>query len=218
MITRRLVDWTRTVLPAAAVTARSLHDASRDDGVEFRLLGLTPRPAPRGPAAPAMLALDYLVTLRLADPLAEQAGLAELLFAAMDEADFEVIEGRNAAELCAELGLPVAPGFILRTLLVRTRPARKVALVREPLVVHAAELGVIEGTVLGPGDVPIAGAVVTARDLARSTRTDGAGRFRLIGPPNGGRTTRLHARARGVETEAEAASGQSVILRLPVEI
>ncbi len=150
-LTRRLVDWTKSVLPAAAVAARSLHDTTRDDGVDLRLLGLAPRPAPGGPAAPAILALDYLVTLRLADPLDEQAALADLLFAAMAQADFEVVEGRRAAELCAALGLPVAAGFVLRTLLVRDRPVRKVALVREPLVVHASEMPAVAREAADPG-------------------------------------------------------------------
>ncbi len=47
--------------------------------------------------------------------------------------------------------------------------------------VEQVALGVVEGVVSGPGDIPISGAVVTATGAAREARTDHNGRFRIAG-------------------------------------
>src|SRR5262249_17303980 len=118
---------------------------------------------------------------------------------------------------CATLGIPVATGFVLRTPLVRIPPRHAARRVRVPLVVHTAELGVIEGRVVGPEDTPIAGAVVTAAGLTNMARSDHQGHFRLVGLPASATGVQLTARARGAEAGATGVVGQPVILRLALE-
>jgi hypothetical protein len=86
-----------------------------------------------------------------------------------------------------------------------------------PLVVHAAEMGVIEGHVVGPQDIPIAGAVISASGLSSSARSDHDGRFRLVGMPITETGVALTARARGAETYGVGVAGKPVILRLALE-
>jgi hypothetical protein len=217
-ITREILDWAGAVLPGSIVVTRPLGARERGVGVDVRLLALTPRPAPRIANPPNVLDLDYLVTVSLGDANAEQNALAELVLAAVDRSDFEIVGTRSAADTCAALGIPVAAGFLLRTPLMRGRAAKTAPLVRFPLKVTSGDICVVEGSVLGPNDVPVAGAVVTMPGLGREARTDTHGRFRFpaaLRDPNG---IKLNVRARGVELDASAMPGENVVVHLPLEV
>ncbi len=217
--TRELIGWAQDVLPGRTVASRSLGDRENQDGVDIRLVGLAPRPAPRAasPSPPLILTADYLLTVRAADAFAEQTGIMELMLAAMEYEHAEVATDRDVPRLCIDLGLPPALGLILRATVSRRRPAVRAPLVRFPLKVASGELGVLQGSVLGPGDTPVAGAVVRAEGVDRTAQTDAFGRFRLHGPV-GDAVVRLNVRARGVEIDDEVEPGHPVILRLPLEI
>jgi hypothetical protein len=217
--TGELVGWAQGVLPDLTVAARALGDRQTEEGVDIRLVGVAPRPAPRTPSSPLVLSLDYLLTVRAADPIAEQAGILELMLAAMEHEDAEVVTDANPLRLCIDLGLTPGPGFVMRAPLARRRQSvRQVPLVRFPLTIASGELGVLRGLVVGPNDTPVAGAVVSAEGVDRIVRTDALGRFRLQGPVGEGVTVRLNARARGVEIDGQAKAGKPVTLRLPLEI
>jgi len=219
--TRDLIGWTQEVLPGRAVVARSLSDRDCGEGVDLRLIGLTPCATPRTASPPLTLTVDYLVTVRAADPIVEQTGAMALMFAAMEHDEVEVVLDREALRLCADLDLPPGPGFVLRATvaIARRRAAVRAALVRFPLKIDSGELGVLLGSVLGPGDTPVAGAVVRVEGVDRTAQTDAFGRFRLHGPVGGkNRPVRLNVRARGVEIDREVETGSPVILRLPLEI
>jgi hypothetical protein len=219
--TRELIGWTQEVLPGRAIVARSLGDRDCGEGVDLRLIGLAPHAAPRAVSPPLILTADYLVTVRAADPFVEQTGAMELLFAAMEHDEVEILLDRDVLKLCADLDLPPGPGFVLRAMVsaARRHLADRAGLVRFPLNIVSGELGVLQGSVLGPGDTPVAGAVVRVEGVDRTAQTDAFGRFRLHGPVAGkGRPVRLNVRARGVEIDAEVETGSPVILRLPLEI
>ena len=214
--TRELVGWAQDVLPGRAVVVRSLGDREVHEGADIRLVALVPKPAPRTASPTFTLTADYLLTVRAADALAEQAGAMALMLAAMDYEHAEVVTDRDAPRLCIELGLAPALGFVLRALVSRQRPVSHAPLVRFPLTIAAGELSLLEGSVLGPGDTPVAGAVVRAEGVDRTARTDALGHFSLHGPV--GAEVRLNVRAHGVEVDGKAEAGRPVILRLPLEI
>lgn len=219
--TRDLIGWTQAVLPGRAVVARSLSDRDCGEGVDLRLIGLAPQATPRAAAPPLILTADYLVTVRAADPIIEQTGVIALMFAAMEHDEAEVALDRDALKLCADLDLPPGPGFVLRATvsIARRRAGARAALVRFPLRIDSGELGLLQGSVLGPGDTPVAGAVVRVEGVDRTAQTDAFGRFRLHGPVGGkGAPIRLNVRARGIEIDREVETGSPVILRLPLEI
>lgn len=219
--TRDLIGWTQEVLPGRTVVARSLSDRDCGEGIDLRLVGLAPHATPRAASPPLSLIVDYLLTVRAADPIIEQTDAMALLFAAMEHDETEVVLDRDALKLCADLDLPPGPGFVLRATvsIARQRPAERAALVRFPLNINAGELGVLQGSVLGPGDTPIADAVVRVEGVDRTARTDAHGRFRLRGPVGAkNKPVRLNVRARGVEIDSEVETGSPVILRLPLEI
>lgn len=219
--TRELIGWTQAVLPGRTVVARPLGDRDCGEGVDLRLVGLAPCATPRAAAPPLTLTADYLVTVRAADPIVEQTGAMALMFAAMEHDEAEVVLDRDALKLCAELDLPPGPGFVLRATvsIARRRAAAQAALVRFPLKIDSGELGLLQGSVLGPGDTPVAGAVVRVEGVDHTARTDAFGRFRLPGPVGRkGAPVRLNVRARGVEIDSEVESENPLILRLPLEI
>ena len=212
-----LADWVRSLLPDVPTTARPLGARDRANGVDIRLLRVMPRPAARIAAPPVILDLDYLITVQMADAAKEQNALVELMFAAAERHESEIVTDQNVGELCTSLGIPVAAGFVLRTPLLRTPARHGAKRVRTPLVVHTAELGVIEGRVVGPRDIPIAGAVITASGLSNTARTDRDGHFRLVGMPGTADGVALTARARGAETDGVGVVGKPVVFRLALE-
>jgi hypothetical protein len=176
---------------------------------------------PRSAAPPLTLTADYLITVRAADPIVEQTGRDGIVVrgdgARRDRGGF----GPRRAEICADLDLPPGLGFVLRATvsIARRRAAARAPLVRFPLTIASGELGVLQGSVLGPGDTPVAGAVVRVEGVDRTVQTDAFGRFRLHGPVGAkNKPVRLNVRARGVEIDSEVETGSPVILRLPLEI
>jgi hypothetical protein len=216
-LTAELLAWMGSVLPDVPAVAQPLGLRERKPGIDLRLVRAAPRPTPRTSDPPALVDVDYLITVQLPDAAAEQRAIVELLFAVADRAQSEVVPDQNVAELCGMLGIPVGPGFILRAPLVRAPQAKMAPRVRGPVIVHSSELGMIAGTVVGPGDIPVAGAAVSARGLNRSVSTDRNGQFKFVSAPGGTSGVRLVARARGVEVEGTAVAGQTVTLRLPLE-
>ena len=218
-VTQELLDWIRAAAGGAPAAVKAAAEAPAE-GVDLRLLAMTPRPAPRPTPRtsrpPAVLALDYLLTVRGKDPLEEHSLAAELMFAALELQDVEVLEAPSAAAAAARLGMPPAAGFVLRTCLSRERERARAPLVRFPPVARTGGLGQVEGVVLGPGDAPVPGALVSLVGLGRMARTDPDGRFRISGPPPGAGEVRLRVRAKGVETEALAAVGKPAVLHLEI--
>lgn len=213
-VTQELLDWIRAAADVP-VTVRGVGEPT-SDGIDLRLLSLGCKAPPRTVEPPLVLAIDYLLTVRCKDPLEEHRLAAELMFAALELQDLEILETPSAAAAASRLGLPPAAGFVFRAFLSRERPRLRAPLVRFPLVARTGGLGRLEGRVLGPGETPIAGATVTLVGLGRTTRTDPDGCFRIPGPLPDAGGVRLRVRAKGVETEALAAVGQPTVLHLEI--
>ena len=118
-ITTQILEWAMSVLPETPGNAPALNSNLRKSGIDLRLVRVTPRPSPKGATAPFVLDLEYLLTLQMHDAASEQHALSELMFAALANRSFEVEGGREVERVCQMLGMPVAPGFILRAPLAR---------------------------------------------------------------------------------------------------
>jgi hypothetical protein len=161
------------------------------------------------------LALDYLISIRADDPLAEHRLVAELAFAIMDMADYELVADQSAAQACLASGLGPTAGLVIRSHARRVDDIAQAPLVREPAIMRVAPLGFVDGIVLGPGDLPIPGATVTLGDGDRSAVTGPDGRFRFASPADA--PVQVAARAHGRANATAAAAGKPAVIKLPLE-
>src|SRR5208283_5349055 len=110
--------------------------------------------------------------------------LGEIVFAAMDDPEFEVDLSPLPVNVWRAFGVPPQPSFILKVPVGKEKPKPKVGIVRQPLVVKWASLTSLHGIVLGPGDVALSGARVEFPGLDLVTHTDSNGRFRFSTVPS----------------------------------
>lgn len=137
---RSLREWIGTVLGETPVSLGP-PAGEKEDGVKLYLLDLLEGPAPRERRSqPLQLKLRYLVTATAEEPEEAHRRLGELAFAALESPDFEVELGALPASLWQAFGVAPRPAFLLRVPVRRERPARKVPLVLEPIVIQAAPM------------------------------------------------------------------------------
>ena len=182
------------------------------------LLDLLPAASTRGDSRPPLqFCVRYLVTAWSEEASVAHNDLCELAFSAMEKPEFEVgIEPLEAAAWAA-FGTPPRPSFSVRLVMRRERPRSAAPSVRAPLVVAPSAMVPLHGLVLGPADVPVAGARVELRTLGLVTLSDHQGHFRFSGVP-ADRSLRLLVQARGVtqefQTEGTGASDRPLQLRM----
>jgi len=215
-VTRGLLDWVRRHDSGGRVDVQTLGRESEEDGIDIRLLDVAPRLEPRVRGRiDRTLALDYLVTVRFADPIAEHRRVAELAFAAMANPFYEIVADRPPAQACLALGLKPSAGLVLRAQARLSEDQPRAPLVREPAITRIVPLAFVEGTVVGPGNVPIAGALVTVDGSDRAATTGADGRFRFATPAD--TAVRGTVRARSTEMPIVAEPGRPAIIPLPLE-
>jgi len=186
--------------PAAALTLEPPGDERSGHGVSAYLLEIAPGAPPRGSTRPPLqLWLRYLVTTWADDPVVARQLLMDLAFAALGTPDLDVSAESFAPELWTAMGAVPRPAFVLRAAVRRDRPEVTAPRVLVPLVVETGRFTSVEGVVLGPNDLALAGAEIDVVGLDHRTRADGHGRFRLGGLPGEPVVTRLRVRAKGVE-------------------
>ncbi|MGE5722098.1 MAG: carboxypeptidase-like regulatory domain-containing protein [Sphingomonadales bacterium] len=215
-VTQQLLDWIDHQLPNISAVPVSLLKSDIGDGIEVRLLDLSTRAEPRSPDRLShTLLLDYLITVRFADPLTEHRHVGELALAVLESPDLQLVTDRQVPEACRLLGLPPSAGLILRAELRRTRDLPRAPLVREPAITRLSPLAWLEGVVVGPGDQPVAGAMVVLEGSDRTHITGPDGHFRFPSPS--GNPVHATVRARSVTASAELGAGAPTIIKLPLE-
>jgi hypothetical protein len=215
----RLVDWVQTVLGPVPVSLEPPQADLDEEGVSLYLLELVRLPPPRGQERPPLqLALRYLVTTWADTPERAHHLLGELVLSALEQADLTVQLEPLPADNWAALGVLPQPSFALQVPLRRERPQPEPRLVRRPLVVRASPITSLSGVLLGPGDVPLAGASVELAHLQRTVRADRKGRFHFETIPADSVDQSLTVKVKGrefrVNLEGPIADGEPVVIRL----
>lgn len=216
---RYLKEWVGAVANNAAVSLAVPSNASDEPGVGLYLLDLVPVPPARGVQLPPLqIALRYLVTTHAPAPEEAHRLLGTLVFAALENPEFDVDLAPLPATVWAAFGVAPRPSFLVRVPLRHERPQPPVSPVRMPLVVKQARPQSLRGVVLGPGNQPIAGAQVELSALELSTRTDTSGRFGFTVVPAPPHANRLRVRAKGQEvtvaTEDALKNNASLVVHL----
>lgn len=192
-----LQSWASTVLPEARVALGPPATAASQDQVSLHLLQIEGHPPPRGPRRPPLqVDLHFLVSAASPRPEAELHMVGELLFAALARDDLEVELGPVTPNVWRSLGTVPRAAFILRMPFRRELPEPRAPRVRGPLVIKTVHGVPLRGQVLGPGDVPLAGASVEVPALQLFTSADAGGRFSFANVP-ASPPARLVVRAKG---------------------
>ncbi len=92
-------------------------------------------------------------------------------------------DGRTLV-LEAGVGAPPRPAVLIDVPVQVTHPTRPAAPVLRPLRLRQLEMVSLDGRVVGPAEQPLASMRVEVVGQPYATRTDSAGRFRLVGVPH----------------------------------
>lgn len=139
----QLKAWSLGVAPDAAVTfdAPAAPLPGQPGQVSLYLMGLAPLPSTHGkPLAPYQLNLHYLVTVSDADPMASHQRLASLVFAAMQNPDFELDLTALPAAMWTAFGVAPRPSFVIRLPLRQARSELPVRIVEHLPVIKSTTM------------------------------------------------------------------------------
>ena len=183
-IDQRLRDWAARIVPGMPVSLSFPVTPPTGNGIAICLCDLSGDPPPRGPKRPPLqILLRYLVTAWAEDVTQAHECIFRLMFSALENAEFDVEREAVPLALWQAHGIAPRPAFLLRVPLRQEQPEPETRMVTKPLVVSHSGMRIVEGTVVGPGDVPLMDALVEAPFFNLVTRTDSRGRFRFPALP-----------------------------------
>lgn len=195
---QRLITWLKTIIGSAEVSLALPLDIPTGEGISLYLLSFANHPALRTSKRPPLqILLRYLVTSWSTSPEIAHDLLGQVIFSALQEAEFVVDLDSLSAETWTALKLIPRPSFILSLPLRQERPEPKSQYVRVPLITRIGPTVSLAGRVLGPDDTPIVGALVELPSMQVSHYTDVNGEFLFTALPSEPRTMMLRVRAKG---------------------
>jgi len=222
---RLVEEWVRPAIgPEVEVRIGDTGDPGLSDGkaVVLTLIDIAPFPAARRGAAPAPLQLRarYLVSVLGFDATERGQCLAELAFQAGPLIRVELDPSPPGPAFWRALGTPARPALIASVLLERERRTRPAPRVREPLVTQWSPARPLTGVVLGPRDIPIAGALVEVEGSPLTTYSNHRGEFAFRSVPGAKPPPTLVVTAKGthlrVRVDATDGPEASVLIRVPI--
>jgi hypothetical protein len=200
----RVKNWVQSVIQGAELSMAMPNGQKQGSGVGLYLLEVTKAPAPSTIKRPPLqLSLRYLVTTWAEKSEDAHQALVQLIFAAMENTDFEVELDPIPMAAWTALNTAPRPHFILCVPLRLERPEPTTKRVLEPLKLKKVLMLGFHGQLLGPGDMALAGCRVEIPDLGVSTSTDYQGMFYFPGLPAEG-TKHFVITAKGLELEVDS--------------
>jgi hypothetical protein len=211
-----LTKWVEGVVAGVRPSFAPPSDAEDGLAISLYLLEIVDDPRRQHSGRPKLQpSLRYLVTTRAGEPQDAHRLLGVLFYAALDNPDYEVELDRVDTELWSALGIAPRPAFILRLPLPHEWTLPELPLVTQGPVTSITGLATLYGQVLGPGDIPLAGARVELANLNRWVTTGRRGRFALAGVPPAPAPKTVLITARGREhfsTTCETGSEEAPVI------
>ncbi len=200
----RLKDWMSTVIQKAdfSLTAPGTKKDGRGVGAYLLELVQSP-PASTSRRPPLQLLLRYVITAWSDTPEDAHQILVDLMFAAMENPDFQVEQEPVPLIVWTAFGIPPQPSFVVRVPMRMERPEPVTKLVRQPMKIQSSPIVGFHGVLLGPGDVPLSHCRVELPALNLSASTDYEGRFHFPGVPAAGKKQFL-VKAKGFELPVQS--------------
>jgi len=217
-VDQSVLDWIREVAPKTTVTLDppSLDEQSSRVSVYLVELSSQGTSSAGNKRQPLHASLRYVVSACGGSQQDQHRLLGPILFEAMEHEDYKVVLAGEPPEFWRSLGVPPRPSFSLSAPCIVERPTPPTKYVKK-MVLRASAMRSLQGVVLGPGDMPLAGAYVDWPTLDRRTRTDSHGKFRFAGLPGELTGKPLRVRAKGREMSltagAQALSGEPWLIR-----
>ncbi|GIJ20392.1 carboxypeptidase-like regulatory domain-containing protein [Micromonospora lutea] len=134
-----------------------------------------------GGAEPFRLTVRYLLAAGGPEAL---TALDRVLVAATGAAGRTLVLEAGDAALWAAFGAPPRPALLIDVPVQVTHPTQPAAPVLRPLRLRQLEMLTFDGRVVGPAEQPLAAMRVEVVGQSYATRTDPAGRFRIVGVPH----------------------------------
>lgn len=213
-VDQQVTSWVEQVLPGVSAT---LDGPAAAGDVALHLFEIADLPTAHTEERRLLqVRLGYLVTTSGDDVALAHKRLGQLLFAALTHPDYSVRFPGDLAAFWSAAGVPPRPGFILTVPLRQPLERAPAPPVKAPLVVEGTRLRVMEGVLLGPGDVPISDAYVEIPSLGLATRSDTRGRFRFKAVPAAPaeQQVRVRAKAREFPFTVDSSQPSPFVLRL----
>lgn len=178
-VDQRLREWIASVLPEeieVSLLPPGKMGNKKTVGLYLKdILHSVPHKGARRP--PLQVLLRYLISSWAENPEEAHSLLGRLLFAAMEHPGYEVELAPIPPEVWNAFGAIPAPAFMIKVPLRLERPEKPSPLIRSPIEIAKSELASMGGTILGPGEVPLANARVELSTHKLVARTDAKGRF-----------------------------------------
>ncbi|WP_431729326.1 carboxypeptidase-like regulatory domain-containing protein [Verrucosispora sp. TAA-831] len=174
-------------------------------GLTLWPLELRPARQTRGSGGPEpyRLVARYLLAVDGPEALAK---LDRVLVAATGQSGHTLVLEAGDPALWVALGVPPRPALLIDVPVQVTHPHEPAPPVLRPLRLRQLEMLTFDGRVVGPADQPLAAMRVEVVGQPYATRTDPAGRFRVVGVPHDPQqpgTVRLRLTGRGQVLTAE---------------
>lgn len=215
-----LEDWITERLDVSTVSFDPPGEESSARGVSVFLRQLVDAPPPRTTEpTPLQVILQYLVTTWAETPQGAHRILGDLVFEAMQTEEFDLELAGPVDTFWTSLDIPPRPSFFIRMPFRRERPRPDARMVEQPLVLETTQVRPMAGRIVGPEDVPIAGASVEFPAFNTRTKTDRKGRFRFEAVPTQSEPERLIVRAKGTtsETRVDLAENDGDLLTIRIQ-
>jgi hypothetical protein len=222
--TRLVSGWIRPAVGEVAVLFGPLETEPLLEGtagIHLTLLGISPatqaRVLSRQPQSLLMFA-RYLVTVRAPTRAEADRLIVALGFAALDRGSPELERDGAGSDLWLALRVAARPALVVREALERPRVKKRVPLVRRPVETEYAPGRRVAGRIVGPGNIPIAGARIEVASAGLTTYSDHRGDFILAGVPTGPPDPTLFIAAKGVRltVQADASSKEPLLISVPL--
>lgn len=182
---RTVIDWASRVAGDAEPSLALPDSPVQAPHVSLLLIEFADHPPLRGNGRPPLQFIArYLVTVTAPETEDAHRILGELLFAALESATFDAELRAIDPPLWRAFGVTPRPAFVLSVPVRRARPEERPPQVRQPITIETTTPRVVEGVVVGPGEVPVPDARVELLGPggggdARSASTDSSGHFRM---------------------------------------
>jgi Carboxypeptidase regulatory-like domain/Pvc16 N-terminal domain len=216
--TGRLQSWIEASLGSTAIVLRPPASEQEGEGVSLYLFELRPEPVARSTKLNRVeVSLRYLITA-WGDSSKAHEFLDKLLVALTDHSDFQIEREPVPLEFWNALKVRPQPALVVRCKSSYDIPQRPPKLVRK-VVMDTVEAASLTGVLLGPDNIPIAGALVEFPSLQANTKTDESGRFTFpLVPANGTGTLKIFAKGQELIVDLARAKQQTKPLSIQLNL